>query len=158
MYKTLALVDNEILLSRDGAYVQQDDDTHWEEKAACNGKSLNWFSSDPNEKYAARAICQSQCSVRFECISTALNEKHIHGIWGGVDDYEIRRALSVDAFGKEKVRARAPRCPYCTGKRLDIAGTKTRAGYKTVCLNPECGLTWNMAVIPAKLKTKKSVK
>lgn len=158
MYKSRALRDNGTKNLEDGAQVQLDAEDHWEQKAACNGVQLNWFSSDPDEKYKARAICQSECTVRFDCIKTALNEKHIHGIWGGVDDYEIRRALSVDAFGKEKSRARAPRCPYCTGKKLSISGTKSKQGYRTQCLDSECGLVWYMAMIPSKLKSKKTAK
>jgi hypothetical protein len=96
--------------------------------------------------------------VRKECIETALNGKLIHGIWGGVDDYEIRRALSVDAYGDPAVRTRLPRCPLCLKRDLDISGIKTRDGYATKCKNPKCGLAWNMATIPAQLRKKKTAK
>lgn len=133
----------------------------WMREAACapdnrskRAKDLDWHSSDTEEKYAARAVCQSECEVRKECIQYALENKIIHGIWGGVDDYEIRRTLSVDQDGEPKVRDRMPRCPYCLGRKLSIEQKKTRHGYRTTCCNEECGLTWNMAVIPEKLRVK----
>lgn len=131
----------------------------WEYQAACpKHPKKDWFSTDQYEKYAARAVCRSECPVRKECIQTALDSKLIHGIWGGVDDYEIRRALSVDAYGDATVRTRLPRCPFCLSRKLDISGVKTGGGYDTHCLNEECGLTWKMAVIPAKLRKKKNAK
>lgn len=129
----------------------------WEYKAECAKHSdKDWFSTDQYEKYAARAVCENACPVRRECISTALESKLIHGIWGGVDDYEIRRALSVDAYGDPTVRTRLPRCPFCKSRKLDISGTRVRGGYETKCLN--CDLTWSMATIPAKLRKKKNTK
>lgn len=132
----------------------------WEVEAACapanrsnHAKHLDWFSTDGEEKYDARAVCQSECPVRKECIQFALTNKIINGIWGGVDDYEIRRTLSVDALGIPKLRDRAPRCPFCMCRKLDIERVKTRHGYKTTCTS--CDLTWHMAVIPEKLKAKK---
>ena len=78
----------------------------WEEYAACapnnrpaRAKDLNWYSTNAEEKYKVRANCMSECSVRKDCVEFALNNKYRHGVWGGVDDYEIRRALSVDANG-----------------------------------------------------------
>jgi hypothetical protein len=128
--------------------------SEWESRAACLGSELDWFSTDKTEKYDARAICISECPVRKECISTALNEQHIHGIWGGVDDYEIRRTLSVDAKGEPTSRSRTPRCPYCLSRALGISNDKTKKGYHTLCTN--CGLSWNMAVNPNKIKRKKN--
>jgi WhiB family redox-sensing transcriptional regulator len=131
----------------------------WEYSAECpKHQDKDWFSTDQYEKYAARAVCVNSCPVRKECIETALNSKLIHGIWGGVDDYEIRRALSVDAYGEPAVRTRSPRCPLCLKRNLDISGVKTRDGYRTECMNSECGLVWNMATIPTTLRKKKTAK
>jgi len=131
----------------------------WEDDAACspqnrpdNLRDLDWFSTKTEDKYAARAVCQSKCPVRKECLETALTRREIHGIWGACDDYEIRRALSVDSLGDPIERDRPPRCPYCLSKKLDIAMNKTPRGYKTECT--ECGLTWHMAKIPTKIKSK----
>jgi hypothetical protein len=134
----------------------------WEDQAACaperrskEAKDLDWFSSNRDEKYKARAICQGECDVRKECLQFALDKRMLHGIWGGVDDYEIRRAMSVDAVGDPLQRNRLPRCPYCMSRNLEIGGQKVKAlGYLTRCLEPECGLTWYIATIPTKLKKK----
>ncbi len=133
----------------------------WEKRAACapqnltkSTKDLDWFSSDKDIKYHARATCQNSCPVRRDCLQSALDNQMIHGIWGGADDYELRRALSVDANGDALQRNRVPRCPFCIGRRLNIAGQKTKQGYYTECL--DCGLAWNMAIIPQKLKGKKA--
>jgi WhiB family transcriptional regulator, redox-sensing transcriptional regulator len=132
----------------------------WERRAACApqnrptaAKDLDWHSTDTEEKYAARAVCMNKCPVRSECLQFALDSKFIHGIWGGVDDYELRRTMSVDALGAPAERDRAPRCPYCCKRSLVISGSKTKDGYKTVC--NRCDLIWHMAVIPNKLKKKK---
>lgn len=133
------------------------DNEPWEDRAACvNHPDTDWFSSEQAEKYDARAVCQSECPVRRECIELALTEKRIFGVWGGVDEYEIRRALCVDAFGVASARARPPRCPYCLSSDLDISGTKTAQGYRTQCKNDECRLTWHIATIPAKYKQKRT--
>lgn len=141
----------------------------WEKRAACAPQNLpdgvdelDWFSTDKDEKYRARAVCQGLCPVRKECIAAALNRKELHGIWGGVDDYEIRRAMSVTCLGSPTERDRPPRCPYCLCRKIDVSGQKTKSGYLTQCLNtavdefgfPLCGLTWYMAVIPTRLRKK----
>lgn len=142
----------------------------WERKAACApqnrskaAKDLDWFSTDPDEKYTCRAVCMSECSVRKWCVQTALTNKYIHGVWGGVDEYEIRRALSVDANGDPSDRDRAPRCPFCLSKNLDIASQKNAQGYYTQCLNKDadgviCGVSWYMATVPNKIKDQRKTK
>lgn len=131
----------------------------WEASAACAPENrteatadLDWFSKDTSEKYECRAICAG-CDVRRECLQFALGNKMVHGIWGGVDDYEIRRAMSMDALGEPMQRDRPPRCPYCLKRTLDISGSKTSRGYFTICTN--CELSWYMATIPQKLKTRR---
>ncbi len=130
----------------------------WEAKAACSplvrDDDLDWFSTNAEEKYKARAICQSECTVRKECLQSALDHTTTYGIWGGVDDYELRRTLSVDAVGEPVQRDRPPRCPFCTSKKLEISRSRTVRGYATKCL--ECELTWNMARFPAKLKAQQA--
>ena len=136
------------------------DPREWLDQAACAPRNrahdLDWYSTDKDEKYAARAVCMNSCPVRRECLQDALDKKDIWGIHGGVDDSVVRRTLSVDSNGDPTVRTRLPRCPFCLSRQLDISGVKTRDGYATECLN--CGLAWNMATIPAKLRKKKNAK
>jgi WhiB family redox-sensing transcriptional regulator len=92
----------------------------WREKAECakpvNRKLIeNFFSDSLEEKHEAKNLCFS-CPVRKDCINYALESKEIWGIWGGKDENEIRRALSVDADGNEIRRGRFPQCPYCAAR------------------------------------------
>lgn len=93
------------------------DSTDWQKDSLCarkeNEHMIEWFfSEEPDEKYAAKNLCFS-CPVRKDCIKFALEEKEIWGVWGGRDENEIRRILSVDANGDEYRRGRYPQCPYC---------------------------------------------
>jgi WhiB family redox-sensing transcriptional regulator len=92
----------------------------WREKAECSkpeNRKLteNFFSDSLDEKHEAKNLCFS-CPVRKDCINYALESKEIWGIWGGKDENEIRRALSVDADGNEIRRGRFPQCPYCAAR------------------------------------------
>lgn len=111
----------------------------WRDDAACGDGEIDYFSDVTEVKYAARAQCQSVCPVRWECLQSALTEVSIWGIWGGVDEYEIRRALSVNRLGEPIRRARAPRCPFCSKQSLDTK-IKKRARYFVECTI--CGLSW----------------
>ncbi len=82
-----------------------------------------FFSANPEKRYAAKNLCAS-CPVRAECVSWALENGEIWGIWGGKDDNEIRRTLSVNSEGNEVRRGRFPQCPYC-GERTSRLQTKT---------------------------------
>lgn len=74
-----------------------------------------FFSTEPEEKYQAKNLC-FECPVRKECLKWALENRQIWGIWGGKDEGEIRRALSVSWNGQESRRQRYPQCPYCTAR------------------------------------------
>lgn len=111
----------------------------WRDDAACADTELNFFSDKTQEKYDARAVCISKCPVRWECLSYALETKEIWGIWGGVDEYEIRRALSVNRLGEPIRRARAPRCPFCSRPTLETK-IKKRARYFVECT--VCEMSW----------------
>ena len=89
----------------------------WQSQAVCakqehRDKIEFFFSEDPLEKARARALC-AICPVRKNCIKWALETGQIWGIWGGKDEHEIRRTLSVNADGAEIRRDRFPQCLYC---------------------------------------------
>lgn len=92
----------------------------WQADSECakqENKDLRdyFFSTDPNEKYQAKNLC-FLCPVRKECMKWALEHKQIWGIWGGKDEGEIRRTLSVSWNGQESRRQRFPQCPYCNAR------------------------------------------
>jgi WhiB family redox-sensing transcriptional regulator len=110
-------------------------DLDWQDKAECaklenRDKMESFFSEDPKEKSEARALCFS-CPVRKDCVKWALENNTIWGIWGGKDEHEIRRTLSVNADGAEIRRDRYPQCLSC--------GATTRRLKAYLADNPEGG-------------------
>ena len=127
-------------------------DMDWQVGAEC-AKNKNrekiefFFSEEPKEKAVARSMC-AICPVRKECIKWALETSQIWGIWGGKDEHEIRRTLSVNADGAEIRRDRYPQCLFCgaTAKKLEpiIADNPDGGRWTTVRLVncTDCGFTW----------------
>jgi hypothetical protein len=107
----------------------------------------SFFADDPDDLHPAKNLC-FQCPVRQQCLQWALENKQIWGTWGGRDENEIRRTLSVNVDGDEVKKSRPPACPYCSARtaRLhvtteDIAGGGRWTTAKVVnCL--DCGFAW----------------
>lgn len=127
-------------------------DSEWQGDSACSkpeNKSIvdNFFSNDPQEKYEAKNLCFT-CPVRKECVKWALENKQIWGVWGGRDENEIRRTLSVNADGDEIRRDRFPQCPFCQARtsnlKTHIAENPEGGRWTTMrlveCLS--CGFVW----------------
>ncbi len=96
----------------------------WQEESLCGQKENRhmqefFFSSETAEKYQAKNLC-FLCPVRAECLKWALEHKQIWGIWGGKDEGEIRRTLSVSFNGQEIRRQRFPQCPYCNARPKEL--------------------------------------
>jgi hypothetical protein len=106
-----------------------------------------FFSEIPEEKYEAKNLCFS-CPVRKDCIKYALESKQIWGIWGGKDENEIRRTLSVDANGDEYRRGRYPQCGYCSARTSKLktyivdlpGGGRWTTARMVECI--DCGFAW----------------
>ena len=125
---------------------------NWQRDSACadpkNEKIRDFFfSSEPAEKYQAKNLCFS-CPVRDECLRWALEHKQIWGIWGGKDEGEIRRTLSVSWNGQESRRQRFPQCPYCNARPhrlktlvVDVPGGSRWATMRLVKCEA-CDFTW----------------
>lgn len=127
-------------------------ETDWHDKAACREKknkkfSSYFFSNVPSEKYDAKNLCFS-CPVRKDCLKWALDTKQIWGVWGGKDESELRRALSVSHTGQEVRRQRFPNCPYCGARpvklRVVVADSPEGGRWTTMKLVvcDECDFTW----------------
>lgn len=127
-------------------------DTSYQKDALCakkeNSKYMEFFfSEEPEEKYQAKNLCY-QCPVRRDCIKYALESKQIWGIWGGKDENEIRRTLSVDANGDEYRRGRYPQCGYCSARTSKLktyivdlpGGGRWTTARMVECT--ECGFIW----------------
>ena len=124
----------------------------WQKQALCaqsQHKKIReyFFSTQPAEKYQAKNLC-FMCPVRRECLRWALEHRQIWGIWGGKDEGEIRRTLSVSSTGQESRRERFPQCLYCNARpnklRTLVVDTPNGGRWTTMRLvNCEvCDFTW----------------
>ena len=69
----------------------------WRRQGACQGLALELFfpperdeASGPWSPEPAQAVCR-RCPVREECRAWALATGQKDGIWGGLDEVELRR-------------------------------------------------------------------
>ncbi len=79
------------------------DVTKWQTSAACHGEMGSLFYPPlRTERKAvrlareqrAKAVCAG-CTVRQECLETALAQNERYGIWGGLTDVERRQLLDA---------------------------------------------------------------
>jgi hypothetical protein len=88
------------------------------------------------------------CPVRWDCLKWALENKEIWGVWGGKDEAEIRRTLSVSHTGQEIRRSRFPNCPYCGARpfKLEVLVAPSPEGGRWATMKlvtcTECDFTW----------------
>lgn len=78
---------------------------NWRTRAACRGPETALFfppatserrdDRDARER-RAKSICR-ECPVRTECLDHALRVGEMHGIWGGLNEYE-RRGLTESSY------------------------------------------------------------
>jgi WhiB family redox-sensing transcriptional regulator len=127
-------------------------DMSWQSEGICvkkeNEKYIDLFFSDvAEERYQAKNFCYT-CPVRRDCIKYALEAKQLWGIWGGKDENEIRRTLSVDADGIEYRRGRYPQCGYCSARTsklktyiIDLPGGGRWTTARMVECT-DCGFKW----------------
>lgn len=130
--------------------------TCWQDKALCATPQMEpfkdmFFSEDQEDVNSAKMMCGA-CPVRKECLNWALENKEIWGVWGGVDENELRIVLSVDEDGQEVRRIRkgeAPFCPNCKAstKELSISEKEVPGGGRwttkkviTCCV---CEFSWS---------------
>jgi Transcription factor WhiB len=68
----------------------------WQADALCREyPQLGWFSNNANGLKAAKQVCAS-CLVRAECLSYALADPGLAGIWGGLTakERDLKRRTS----------------------------------------------------------------
>jgi hypothetical protein len=127
-------------------------DLYWQSDASCaepkNRDMMDWFFSDDlGKKHEVKNLCFS-CPVRSKCLQWALEHRQIWGIWGGKDEFEIRRTLSVSYTGEEIKRKRPPKCPYCSARpqKLEVSVEKVPGGGRwttaKIVTCTDCGFSW----------------
>lgn len=128
------------------------DSLEWQQDGSCaqteNADARDWFfSSDFSEKYKAKNLCHG-CPVRRDCLQWALEHRQIWGVWGGRDEIDIRRTLSVSYKGEETRRRRFPNCPFCTARpsKLETDSAPVPGGGRWTTAKivrcTECGFSW----------------
>lgn len=124
----------------------------WLKGAECakdiNESKIDYFWSTKREEQAeAKRIC-GPCPIRRDCAKFALEDRQVSGVWGGLDEVELRRTLSVNAEGMEIRRDRFPRCPGCraTCEKLITEVVPRPGGGRwatmRVVICVECDFTW----------------
>ena len=132
--------------------------TDWRDKAKCvrDGADLElFFSNDWRQWRDAKAFC-AECPVRRQCLGNALETESIYGVWGGVDQYEIRRALALDQKGDPRaVPKDQMRCPFCFSR--DLSTIDKRRSRSLVACN-DCKFEWRRRSIGSLPKMRKETK
>jgi WhiB family redox-sensing transcriptional regulator len=81
---------SEAMMELEDAFKLADPDDSWVDKAKCHaGDGIKWFP-DQGERMQtkiAKEYC-FDCQVKAECLSYAMKNEIIHGIWGGKSAYE----------------------------------------------------------------------
>ena len=67
----------------------------WKAYALCAQTDPTIFFPDPGQSTKdAKQTCMA-CPVRRECLAYALDAEEMFGVWGGVDQTELRRLVRV---------------------------------------------------------------
>lgn len=116
---------------------------NWIEKAACANVVTSpeddiFFETDLN---AAKEMCVT-CPVQKDCLIFALVTKQVNGVWGGVDEGELRRVQSLGADGKRHDHVRQIRCPSCGPNSTKYLEVVEYHRTKTDIRCSNCNLEW----------------
>lgn len=116
-----------------------------------NSSEHNWFPEldEVEKELNARDVCR-RCPVKFNCAQAGLTGAESWGIWGGMEEFRVRRALGRDSFGDTRSRARDLRCPYCDSDDLEISKKRFSKGYPVVCNS--CSISWSVHRAPDKVR------
>jgi hypothetical protein len=116
-----------------------------------NSSEHDWFPEldELTKERNARKVCH-RCPVQFECAQAGLSGREAWGIWGGMEEFRVRRALGKDSFGSPRARTIDLVCPYCNSNDLEIAKKRTSKGYRVECNS--CSIEWITYRIPEKVR------
>ena len=87
------------------------EDGAWRRKAACAGLGELFFAPSLDEAAArawsaepAKAGC-ARCPVAADCRAWAIRTRQTHGVWGGLDEVELRRLYRRPRAKSPAIRA-----------------------------------------------------
>lgn len=91
----------------------------WEDRAACKGQPQWVFFPEPGcgTGEVAKLIC-AMCSVRSECLQSAIENREESGIWGGLNTKERHRFEDERARRTSHSGGRIRRAPVVAADAL----------------------------------------
>jgi WhiB family redox-sensing transcriptional regulator len=146
-------VEVEVIVSpsRNKRNVNSAENTEWKERAACTDSKLDFFSELRPIWAACKIVC-AQCPVQRECLQYALETGQLDGVWGGLDQRQLREAQGVDSHGVPHAYAARLRCPSCRGK---AKRDEDEGGNWVIC--EACGFQWEWRDVPKRGRRKKEL-
>ena len=113
----------------------------------------SFFADSVDERQPAAQFCDG-CPVQQRCLKFAMETGQLWGVWGGRDEFEIRRNLWVNSSGATGTRAKFPRCSWCMkDNTLVVENEKT---HKILC--ESCGFSWKSETTQLGVEARKSKK
>lgn len=119
------------------------------DKALCTKSDLDFFNTSPVARNEAIALCML-CTERRTCLSGALNTPEVYGVWGGNDEWELRRDVQLNGEKEPHEYNRPPRCAWCKSLDIEYQNQKIRDNQRNKKLFKckECELTWWIFTVP----------
>ena len=75
--------------------IQPEPFAEWSVSRACAGTDPAIFFPETGTQLAeAKKICMD-CPVRLQCLRYAIDTRERHGVWGGLSEAELRRAIRI---------------------------------------------------------------
>ena len=117
----------------------------WYDHAACKGMGHLMFPERGNAQMAARAIaiCDT-CTVKAECLNSALETEERFGVWGGLAEKRRRQIRIPSACGTRLAYDRGCRCEACSAAYAKYLVDRkngnhgTRSNYVRGCRCEDC--------------------
>ncbi len=102
----------------------------WWERAACKDDPVDvWFARSRPQREVTKLLrrCMTDCSVQEECLTHAINEPELYGMWGGFSEQELfairtKRYSRCRECGRRWPKARLTPttvCRWCLIERLN---------------------------------------
>jgi WhiB family redox-sensing transcriptional regulator len=68
------------------------------ESAPCRSADPDfWF--DHQTVAAAKTICNTRCHLRAACLTYAIQNNEVHGVWGGMSAWQRAGLTEADLYG-----------------------------------------------------------
>lgn len=89
-----------------------DDEFDWRLEAKCRGVDPDLFFPERGASLAAAKQVCFECPVRMPCLEYALDNREVHGVWGGISE-RGRRALRRERNVARSAASERKVCEHC---------------------------------------------